>query len=129
MASVTQVFSTQGATALQAQLLEKLNQIIDPCSVATALPAGMVDMGLVRRLEVTTLPSGGVRVDVMICVTHAFCMMTGVFVNEVEKLMRGTPQVSEFDVTLDTRTLWTEELMTPEYRARLEEQRARKGLR
>jgi metal-sulfur cluster biosynthetic enzyme len=114
---------------MRARLLEQLNKIVDPCSIATALPAGLVDMGLVRTLNVRALPAGGIRVDVALTVTHAFCMMSGVFVNEVETLLRGDRDVTEFEVTLDAATLWTEELMTPGYRARLEAQRTRKGLR
>jgi metal-sulfur cluster biosynthetic enzyme len=117
------------AALLRSELLQRLNQIIDPCSAATAVPAGLVDMGLIRELQVEPLENGGTRVDVKLCVTHAFCMMSAVFVNEVEKRLRATANVTQFEVTLDAGTIWTEDFMTPEYRSRLAEQRARKGLR
>src|SRR5207237_1059138 len=70
---------------LKNELLELLNGIVDPCSVATAMPAGLVDMGLIRAVEIGPGTTGGLRCSVQLCVTHAFCMMTGVFVHEIEK--------------------------------------------
>jgi metal-sulfur cluster biosynthetic enzyme len=46
--------------------------------------------------------------------------MAGVFLNEVEKRLRELPEVRELDVSMDTETLWTPQLMTQEYRVRLE---------
>lgn len=114
--------------SLKQQLFTKLNEIIDPCSIATALPAGLGDMGLIRSLEIETTDAGALRCRVELCVTHAFCMMSAVFVNEVEKRLRQVPELAEIDVTLDCRTVWTEDLMSPTYRERLEDQRRRKML-
>ncbi len=43
---------------LHRDVMAELNKIIDPCSVATALPAGMVDMGLVRSVRFLELSGG-----------------------------------------------------------------------
>jgi metal-sulfur cluster biosynthetic enzyme len=111
--------------ALEAELRDIVNTIIDPCSAATAVPAGLVDMGLIRELRVMSASAGGLRCHVRLCVTHLFCMMTGVFVNEIEMRLSKHERIGEVEVELDHRTLWTEELMSARYRARLETHRSR----
>lgn len=107
--------------------MHEINQIIDPCSIATALPAGLVDMGLLRDLRIDERDAG-LHVAVKLCVTHAFCMMPAIFVHEVEKRLRTLPDVASFAVELDGTTLWSEELMSPAYRNRLAAQRASRKL-
>jgi metal-sulfur cluster biosynthetic enzyme len=108
--------------------MEELNQIIDPCSVATALPAGMVDMGLVRSLTFVELSGSRVHAKVKLCITHPFCMMSAVFINEVQKRLRTFSIIETYDVSLDEAVIWTEELFSPEYKKRLDAQRAIKRL-
>jgi metal-sulfur cluster biosynthetic enzyme len=108
---------------LRQGLLDTLNGIVDPCSAATSLPAGLVDMGLIRSLVLKESADHGVHCSVSLCVTHAFCMMTGVFVHEIEKRLGAHPGVQEVEVLLDYRTIWTEDMMAESYRARLEEHR------
>lgn len=112
---------------LREALLHEINQVIDPCSISTALPAGLVDMGLLRELRIEEL-AAGFHVEVKLCTTHAFCMMPAIFVHEVEKRLRAQPSVASFDVSLDGTTLWTEESMSADYRRRLAAQRIRKRL-
>ena len=119
--------SATGA-APHAQVMEVLNGIIDPCSAATAIPAGLVDMGLIRGLTFEPLAADAWHCSVKLCVTHAFCMMTGIFMNEIEKRLKGTSRVMEVTVELDCSTIWTEEFMSAEYRARLQSLRERRQL-
>lgn len=114
--------------APHAGIMEVLNGIIDPCSAATAIPAGLVDMGLIRALTFEPLGAGQWRCCVKLCVTHAFCMMTGIFMHEIEKRLQGRLRVMEVTVELDCSTIWTEEFMSAEYRARLETLRQRRQL-
>ncbi len=120
----------QGMTAdgLEGRILGELNQIIDPCSRATAVPAGLVDMGLVRGLDIHRNDDGTARVTVSLCVTHPFCMMPAIFLHEVEKRLRTFPEIRSSDVSLDVTTLWTEDLMSGEYRSKLAAQRSIKSL-
>ena len=113
---------------LRAEVLQMLNTIIDPCSAATALPAGLVDMGLIRELNFEPCADERWRCSVRLCVTHAFCMMTGVFVNEIDRRLRSHTQLGEIAVELDYSTIWTEEHMSPQYRARLDAQRGERKL-
>lgn len=118
----------EAAGALRAEILEVLNGVIDPCSAATAVPAGLVDMGLIRALRFEPLGENRWRCSVRLCVTHAFCMMTGVFVNEIGERLRRHSKLGEVEIDLDHSTIWTEELMSPQYRARLQAHRSKRRL-
>jgi metal-sulfur cluster biosynthetic enzyme len=127
---ISRTKDTDDALQLQAlsdRLMCQLNQIMDPCSIATALPAGLVDMGLVRSLEIEHSANGALHAQVKICITHPFCMMAAVFLHEVEKRLRQFPQIETFNVRLDESAMWTEEFMSDEYRKRLKVHRAEKA--
>src|SRR5580658_3646622 len=94
----TEIRSAAGsleAAPLDPTLAVILNEIIDPCSAAAGVPAGLVDMGLVREATLTSLPDGGCRATVRISVTHPFCLMAAVFLGDVEKRVRLLPEVRE----------------------------------
>jgi metal-sulfur cluster biosynthetic enzyme len=110
------------------RMKQQLNAIIDPCSVTAGAPAGLIDMGLVRETRVEPMEGGGLRAHVRICVTHPFCLMAAVFINEVRNRLGALPDLAEIDVTMDSSTLWTPELMSREYRVRLDSiRRARRS--
>ncbi len=111
---------------LHRDVMAELNKIIDPCSVATALPAGMVDMGLVRSVRFLELSGGRLHANVKLCITHPFCMMAAVFTNEVQKRLRTFAAIETCEVSLDEAVIWTEDLLSPEYRSRLDAQRAQR---
>jgi metal-sulfur cluster biosynthetic enzyme len=102
------------------QIADRLNEIIDPCSAAAGAPAGLVDMGLIRSLEVV---DG--EVTVVVRVTHPSCMMAPIFLAKVQQLANEVPGVTAIHASLDTGFDWTEADMTPEYRERLKLRRAR----
>lgn len=107
---------------LRERVSTRLNEIVDPCSVAAGAPAGLVEMGLIRRLEVV---DGEVTVEVR--VTHPSCMMAPVFLAQVQQLAGEVPGVTAIHASLDTGFDWTPNDMTPEYRARLSRHRATTG--
>lgn len=113
--------------SLRKEVMEVLNGIVDPCSAATALPAGIVDMGMIRDVTFHQGEGGAVECSVTLCITHALCMMTGIFVQEIQQRLQSDARISDVRVLLDRDTVWTEELMSPQYRARLEHWRSTKG--
>lgn len=115
--------------SLREDILEILNGIVDPCSAATALPAGLVDMGLIRAITLEGSSPGQIECSITLCVTHAFCMMTAVFVHEIQSRLASDARISEVQILLDHATVWTEELMSPQYRDRLERWRRERGTR
>jgi metal-sulfur cluster biosynthetic enzyme len=96
-----------------------LNAITDPCSIAAGAPAGMIDMGLVREVSLQPMSQHGFHVRVRISVTHPFCLLAGVFLNEVQKRLRCLPHIEVVDASIDTSTMWSPNMMTPEYRAQV----------
>jgi metal-sulfur cluster biosynthetic enzyme len=104
---------------LSVDVSRELNAIVDPCSMTTGAPAGLLDMGLVREASLHPLTDGGYRVRVRISVTHPFCLMAGIFLNEVEKRLRALPSIVEVDASIDSAITWKPELMSADYRARL----------
>jgi metal-sulfur cluster biosynthetic enzyme len=96
-----------------------LNAITDPCSIAAGAPAGMIDMGLVREASLHAISLHGYQARVRISVTHPFCLMAGVFLNEVEKRLSCLPQIESVDAGIDSSTMWRPEMMTLEYREQL----------
>lgn len=95
-----------------------LNTIIDPCSTAARVPAGLDTMGLVRAVCVKHGVNGA-SIAITIDVTHPFCMMAAVFLAEAQKRAAAMPGVVSVDVSLHRGDLWTPDRMAPQYRDRL----------
>ena len=109
----------------EARVWTTLNTIVDPCSRAAGAPAGIVEMGLVRRLEVQHSPEGA-SIRVVIGVTEPGCLMGAAFVNDARKLLQALPGVAEVQVSMDHAFDWTPEDMSPAYQARLDQLRQRR---
>jgi metal-sulfur cluster biosynthetic enzyme len=118
--------AASAAAEVRARVGELLNEVVDPCSVAAGAPAGLVDMGLIRELEVAE-GDGGLEVTVVVRVTHPSCMMAPIFLARVQGLVDELPEVSAIHASLDTGFDWTPADMTDEYRARLSRHRAAAG--
>jgi metal-sulfur cluster biosynthetic enzyme len=101
-------------TPTEAGVRAALNTVVDPCSVAAGSPAGLDDMGLVRRVEVD-----GADVRVVIGVTEYGCVMGAPFAIEAYRLLEGLDGVGRVDVELDDAFDWLPDDMSPAYRARL----------
>ena len=90
-----------------------LDEIHDPCSIATGDPLGLREMGLVERIDVAA--DGAVHVGIRL--TSPTCIMVGLFRSEIEDRLRalGAPAVEvSFDGGLD----WSPDDMTEEVRRR-----------
>jgi metal-sulfur cluster biosynthetic enzyme len=104
-----------------------LDEVRDPCSVAAGVPAGIVEMGLVRSLDVRDEPGGAV-VRVVIRVTEPTCLMGPSFASGARERLARVPGVARVDVELSDDPSWSPLDMAPGYRARLaEHRRARRG--
>jgi metal-sulfur cluster biosynthetic enzyme len=112
-----------GRPVTEQQVRTVLNEIRDPCSCAAGVPAGLVDMGLVRRIELTEA-SNGTQIRVTLAVTEPSCLMGGPFANEAVKRLGGMDGVAAVEVGLDDAMDWTPQHLAPGYRARLEAHRS-----
>ena len=101
-----------------------LNTIVDPCSRAAGTPAGLVDMGLIRQLEITpTADREGVDVQVVIGVTEYACLMGPSFAAEARKKLLSMDGIRDVVVDLDGEFDWDPQDMSQAYQARLNERR------
>jgi metal-sulfur cluster biosynthetic enzyme len=109
-----------------------LNTIVDPCSRVAGAPAGLVDMGLIRRLALVpsagslapsagslVLSPGRTDVHVVIGVTEYACLMGPAFATEAYKKLTALPGTGEVLVELDGEFDWDPDDMSPEYRRHL----------
>ena len=102
-----------------AAVREVLNQIVDPCSAASATPIGLVDMGIVDRVDVA---EGDVRVALL--PTFAGCLFVGMFRAGIEERVLDLDWCTSVDVEiLHAPTYWDESLMSEDARRRLHERR------
>lgn len=105
----------------ESEVRAALNEIVDPCSRAAGEPAGLVDMGLVRRIEIR---EDGARVDVVLALTEPTCLMGFPFMRSAQERLRALPGVEHVEVSLDPSFDWTPAELSPAYAARLERRRA-----
>lgn len=97
-----------------------LERIYDPCSLATRSPLNIVDMGLVREVEVDE--ERNIRVG--ICPTSPSCMLMASIVEAAEKELRSIEAAAEVVVAIDTEFFWTPEAMTEQGQTELARHRA-----
>jgi metal-sulfur cluster biosynthetic enzyme len=107
------------ATVTVETVREALNTIVDPCSVTAGAPAGLVDMGLVRSIQ---LHAG--HANVTIGVTEPMCLMGAIFLRDVRSILASLDGIDSFDVRFDHNLRWDESMMAPSYRIALQTKRA-----
>jgi len=112
-----------------ARVQEILNTIMDPCSMNAGVPAGLVDMGLVRDVHVDKDREGRCHVSVAIGVTEPTCVLLGSFANEAHERLSALSGVSSVNVRVLGDLQWSEDDLSPEYRVRLERLRREKRSR
>jgi metal-sulfur cluster biosynthetic enzyme len=109
---------------LENEVWAALERIYDPCSIATRSPINMVDMGLVREVEVDD--AGDVRIRVN--PTAPSCMLMGSMIGAARKEMETIEGLGKIEVEVDADFFWTPEAMTERGQAELSRHReARSG--
>lgn len=106
---------------LESEILERLNEIQDPCSVAAGTAIGLGDMGLVEQVAVTD--EGDVRISLRL--TSPTCNMLGFMAEEASAKVRDVSGVRSVEVVSDEGLDWTPSLMSP---AAQQRRQARIGL-
>jgi metal-sulfur cluster biosynthetic enzyme len=103
-----------------AEIERVLNEIVDPCSLASGVPIGLVEMGIVDSVRVH-----GDNVSIRLLPTFPGCLYTAVFAGEIGRRLDGLawPGEVEVEVMTDGR-LWDEDRMSAEAQSRLRAVRA-----
>jgi len=104
---------------------EALQEVLDPCSVGRGVPAGLVDMGMVKAVEVGSTPDGHAVVAVELRITSPACTFQPYFEREVRERLGGLPAVGEVRIAWDREFDWSDDEMSPALKQRLREKRQR----
>jgi metal-sulfur cluster biosynthetic enzyme len=90
------------AMAWRADLLDRLRQVTEPCSIAMGTPISIVAMGLIEDVE---LRDG--RASVTLCLTDAACVHLTGMRQYITDVLLGLPGVSAVEVRQSQSALWT----------------------
>jgi metal-sulfur cluster biosynthetic enzyme len=98
---------------------EQLDDIIDPCSEARGTDISIVEMGLLKEIEVD---DSAVHIELRI--TSPSCMMVGYFIEQATERIGGLPGVEEVTLSTDAGLSWRDDMMAGEAMARRREHQA-----
>jgi metal-sulfur cluster biosynthetic enzyme len=106
-------------TLTRDDVLLRLGEVIDPCSVATRVPLSIVEMGMVENIE---LESGNVVVALRM--TSPLCHALPYFEMEIERVLASAPGIGSVKCTFDHGANWQPDNMTASAQRKLADQRA-----
>lgn len=98
-------------TAIQAML----QQVVDPCSIATGVPISLTDMGMVKAVKSNN--DGVVTVELRL--TSPVCWQAANIIAQVEKVVARVPGVCKVICTIDPTSEWMPDMIAPAPRAEL----------
>lgn len=81
------------ATFSESMVWDQMKTVYDP-----EIPVNIVDLGLIYACEISEHPEGGKKIDVQMSLTAPGCGMSDVLKADVEKKLRGLPEVKEVNV-------------------------------
>lgn len=105
---------------LERDVRKILDAIKDPCSVATGVPMGLDEMGIVKRVEVGA--DGHVEVEFRL--TSPFCEMIAYMRNEALAKVGALAGVTRVSVGHDAGLDWDPDLIAPAAQARRQQRLA-----
>src|SRR5471032_1687453 len=91
-----------------------LDEILDPCSLAAGAPAGLVEMGLLRALELSD-GEDGARIRLRIGVTEPGCLMGASFAAQARARLELLCGVASVEIELDHANDWMPSDIDPAY--------------
>lgn len=95
---------------------DRLDEIIDPCSEARGTDISIVEMGLLKRIEIE---DGTVHIELRI--TSPSCMMVGYFIEQAEERVGGLEGIKKVTLETDAGMQWRDEMMSLEAKQRRRE--------
>ncbi len=96
---------------IEQMVWQQLRGVFDP-----EIPINIVELGLVYRVKVESLPISGRRVDVNMTLTAPGCGMGGVIASDAHQRIMEIPTVEEAAVELVFDPPWHREMMSEEAR-------------
>jgi metal-sulfur cluster biosynthetic enzyme len=93
---------------------QALENVVDPCAIATGVPISLADMGLIKELS----RSGG-EVTLVLRLTSPICWQAANIMSAVERAVMTVPGVRSVNCTLDPGVEWMPSMMSAGARERL----------
>lgn len=106
---------------LENRIRQALDEVKDPCSLASGVPLGLSEMGLVRDVDIS--PEGDVNIGLRL--TSPFCHMIGFFKKEVIRIVSEIPGVRNVSMRADEGLDWSPSDISPAAAARRKEMLSR----
>ena len=103
------------ADLTEAAVRERLENVIDPCSEANGTDLDVIEMGLLRGIEID---GGDVTVDLRLTSPH--CMMVPFFIERIGEEVAELGTVEAVEVTHDAGMEWTPDMITESGRRKRE---------
>jgi metal-sulfur cluster biosynthetic enzyme len=95
------------AEVLRTEVMAQLNRVQDPCSIAALRPMGLVDMGIIDRVDFT--PAG--EVDIYLRLTSPACYLVTFLESAVVEKVSSCAGVAAVRVHPDEGLDWSPALM------------------
>lgn len=96
---------------VESMVWEQLRGVFDP-----EIPINIVDLGLIYKVTVESLPVSGRRVEVDMTLTAPGCGMGGVIASDAHQRIMQIPTIEEAAVELVFNPPWNREMMSDEAR-------------
>jgi metal-sulfur cluster biosynthetic enzyme len=102
---------------------EALQEVIDPCSVGRGVPAGLVDMGMVKKVGLSSTPDGRSMVTVELRITSPACTFQPYFEQHVRERLAAIDDLDEVRIEWNKEFDWSDDDMSQSLKQRLREKR------
>lgn len=115
------------AESVKQRVLERINAIQDPCSLAQAIPIGLSDMGLVTDVRVSDADAEGRHdVELVLRVTAPGCMYVPFMDRSIRAVVGDLDDVGEIKTEWDPDAEWSPGEIAPAAQKRIAESRERR---
>lgn len=115
------------AADLKERVLERIDAIQDPCSLAQAIPVGLSEMGLVTDVRFSDPDAEGRRdVKLVLRVTAPGCMYVPFMDRSIRASVAELEEIGEISTEWDPEADWKPAEIAAPARKRIEEARARR---
>lgn len=101
--------TTTSGNISDSMVRDRLSDVIDPCSAATGSNLDIVEMGLIKSIEID---HGHVYVEMRL--TSPMCHMVPYFAEEVKERVGSLQGVDSVELETDAGFEWDEEMMSDE---------------
>jgi len=96
--------------SLEMEIWQRLNAVKDPCSVAARRPLGLVDMGLVERVDVDVAAGSAV---IGLRLTSPGCYLVTAIRSAIRRELAGCSGVQNVEIAVDDGLNWDPSMIAP----------------